>query len=829
LARKPTPARDLAAKYGVEGYAKGGSPAVLKAYKPSLRERAQYGAEDLYARLLGREPGYGNRQLMEKATGLLDVVPGVGDVLGVDETKRALDRKQYLEAGLLGAGTLLGAIPIVGDVAGKVVKTVGKEVLKGAAAKGTKTAVKEAEKLAAKYTPQERAILSLIDAKATRQEKSIDKLNKTAKSTDTPPPIKTANRSRLGTSATVFRDMERDAGPEAVMAAAAKGEHLTPQPSGGYLGAPRSVSSPQALGNLRAGLDKRFSDATSAVAYYDPERVGDWYQRAKGSFADTVEPYALPRALENNAAYSAGVSPQSELGFTLKHEVSRALGAPSMAYRGPVMRMLDDAVATGRSAKLGPKTGEYVSKIDPRVPVGGLFGVNDFRAAQNFGYTEPKTHAPWRAAVSAPMHRFMDAENALAVKRANEASLAGRNDWTGPHLQELPWVLGKAQDLYSRGKSARFAGDPLAGFGSAIREANKTQADFLPSHALSATYETAPGKSGKHVSEYHSMSPEDKAAYEGIGTWAQTAPEHEVDLPGTSQTGLGPRDTLYGAAKFRQLPTVQGTGAYLNSEGAWENNALNIARPLVDFPTGGGGGRISPVTQQGVSAVERLRALIDAQEAGAANLPNTGAALKGKNNLLIDTGGKLPSAEQLKGLQERLDAAGLPYGATSTNRGALLFPFDPGEGTKGIADFAKKYAVDLDNLLPGSKPKRAVASTTYVPGLGVRDGNSIRPSTPFSGEATMGALQDFADLPPELALNIGESDQVRRVIRQKTARDEISPNKRVDLQNTRRFFSEADWPKAVALIRKGMAPAAALAALGYASSSLAAEEDRGGE
>jgi len=610
------------------------------------------------------------------------------------------------------------------------------------------------------------------------------------------------------------------------MAAATKGEHLTPQPSGGYLGAPRNISSPQALGNLRLGLDKRFSDAASTIRYYDPGRVGDWYRRAKGSFADTVEPYALPRALESNAAYSAGVSPQSELGFALKHEVSRAVGEPSMAYRGPVMRMLDEAVTTGGSAKLGPKTGEYISKIDPRVPVEGLFGVNDFRAAQNFGYTEPNTHAPWRAAVRAPMHRFMDAENALAVKRANESSVAGRNDWTGPHLQELPWVLGKAQDLYARGKNARFAGDPLVGFGAAVREANKTQADFLPNHALSATYETAPGKSGGHVPEYYDMSPEGKAAYEGVGTWAQTAPEHEVSLPGTPQTGLGPRDTLYGAAKFRQLPTVQGTGAYLNSEGDWENNTLNIARPLVDFPTGGGGGRISPVTQQGVDAVERLRALIDAQEAGAANLPNAGAALKGKNSLLIDTGGKLPSADQLRTLQERLDAAGLPYGATSTNRGALLFPFDPSEGTKGIASFAKKYAVELDNILPGGKLKRAVASTAYVPGLGVWDGDHLRPSAPFSGEATMGALQDFANLPPELALNIGESDQVRRVIRQKTARDEVSPNKRVDLQNTRRFFSEADWPKVVALIRKGVAPAAALAALGYASSSLAAEEER---
>ena len=74
-------------------------PAVLKAYKPSLRERAQIGMEGLYTRATGREPGYAPRRLMGKASELLDFIPGVGDVIGIDETKRALDRRQYLEAG----------------------------------------------------------------------------------------------------------------------------------------------------------------------------------------------------------------------------------------------------------------------------------------------------------------------------------------------------------------------------------------------------------------------------------------------------------------------------------------------------------------------------------------------------------------------------------------------------------------------------------------------------------------------------------------------------------------------------------------------------------
>jgi hypothetical protein len=47
---------------------------------------------------------------------------------------------------------------------------------------------------------------------------------------------------------------------------------------------------------------------------------------------------------------------------------------------------------------------------------------------------------------------------------------------------------------------------------------------------------------------------------------------------------------------------------------------------------------------------------------------------------------------------------------------------------------------------------------------------------------------------------------------------------RRDIQETRRFFSEADWPKAVEMIRKGMTPAAALAALGYSASSMAGDK-----
>jgi hypothetical protein len=64
---------------------------------------------------------------------------------------------------------------------------------------------------------------------------------------------------------------------------------------------------------------------------------------------------------------------------------------------------------------------------------------------------------------------------------------------------------------------------------------------------------------------------------------------------------------------------------------------------------------------------------------------------------------------------------------------------------------------------------------------------------------------------------------VRAAIREKALRDAKMGGARGDIQETRRFFSEADWPRAVEMIRAGMTPAAALAALGYSASSMAGE------
>lgn len=627
-----------------------------------------------------------------------------------------------------------------------------------------------------------------------------------------------------------FRVMAEQQGDEAVLRAARAGEHLKPT-STGYVGAPRTVTSPQALGAMRRDMDKDFGDAVEAVRLADPDRLGTWYDRAKLGIAESTEPYQLPRTLEQHGVYSAGVSPESELTFALKHLNSRVAGEPGMAYRGAGMRNLDTAVAENRPANMGFKIGEYANKNDPRIANTGLFGVNDFRRAQGMGYTDPQGN-PWRAGVSNTMHPFMDAETALQVDRANTAGTGGRTDWQGPHIQELPWVYGKAQDLYGRGKRGRYAGDELEGILASIRDANNTARDYMYKHAASATHEAVPGASLQHVPQVLDMTPEEKLLYSQTGRWDVSVPE--VSPEGAfPEVGAGDRDAIYSALGYRQLPSRSGSGLYINNLGGVETNPMTIARPLMDFPTGGGGGRMSDVSSKMMDTSEQFRALMDAQEAGAFNLPNTSGSLKGKNSLVLDTramnpdnlsdpsAGILPTSEQLSKMNDIVGEYG--FGVTATNRGALVFPFDSSMDPKAASAAFKKFGKKLQDVFPSSQQK-SISTTGYVPGVGKRSSEGPLKTEPFSGEATSDLLTAFSELHPTVAQNLSESEAVRAAIRQKALRDSKLGGTRRDIQETRRFFSEADWPKAVEMIRRGMSPAAALAALGYSASSMASEE-----
>lgn len=696
-------------------------------------------------------------------------------------------------------------------------------------------------------TPEEQAVIQKWGQKQEQEaarQKKVEKLakesaGKTAEEqVDKKLPEK-AKESTGKVEADVYRTMAEQDGDAAVIRAAENREHLKPTP-GGYVGAPRTVTTRQGLNAMRKNMDTDFADAVDAVRVADPTRMGTWYERAKQGIAESVEPYQLPRTLEQHGVYSAGVSPESELAFALKHLNSRVAGTPEMAFRGEGMRTLDNAVAENRPAEMGFKIDEYANKNDPRILNAGLFGVNDFRRAQGMGYTDPEGF-PWKAGVSETMHPFMDAETALQVQRANTGAVGGRSDWAGPHIQELPWVYGKGQDLYSRGVNARYAGDQLEGIKSAIQDANNTARDYMYKHTASATHEAIPGASLGHVPQALNLTPEQKLAYSRQGRWDIPIPE--TGLNGFPEVGAGNRDVIYGAMGFRQLPSRDASGLYINNLGQVETNPMTIARPLMDFPTGGGGGRISGNSSKMMDVAEQTRALLDAQEAGAYNLTNTMNNVQNKNAMVLDTRGKtlnkladptagvLPTSEQLAKLNDelialhsrRMEVGPLRdpgFGVSATNRGAVVFPYDSNMDPKEAAKVLKNVAGKLTEILP-SDPKMAVTSMGYVPGVGMRSPVGPVSTAPYTGLATSDLLKAYSELPQNVAQNVSESEAFRNQVREKALRDFKMGGARGDIQETRRFFSEADWAKAVQMIRAGMTPAAAIAALGYSASSMA--------
>lgn len=712
-------------------------------------------------------------------------------------------------------------------------KSTVKDVVKSGLKKLFGDAPKGVEPIVVR-TPEERSVIDKFGQKQEQEAVRQKKVEKAAKESAGQSPEAQAAKpakstgKRVAVPPDVYRKMAEEQGDEAVLKAARAGKHLKPTAEG-YIGAPRTVTSGQGLGAMRRAMDTDFADSVEAVRLADPERLGTWYDRAKQGIAESVEPYQLPRTLEQHGVYSAGVSPESELTFALKHLNSRVAGDPQMAYRGAGMRNLDSAVAEDRPANMGFKIGEYANKNDPRIPNEGLFGVNDFRRAQGMGYTDPQGN-PWKAGVSDTMHPFMDAETALQVDRANTAGTGGRTDWAGPHIQEVPWVYGKAQDLYGRGKSGRYGGDELEGIKSSIQDANNTARDYMYKHAASATHEQIPGASLGHVRQALDMTPEEKLAYGQTGRFDVPAPEAALnEFP---EVGAGNRDAIYSALGYRQLPSRQAEGLYMNKLGEVETNPMTIARPLMDFPTGGGG-LMAPDSRSVMDAAEQFRALMDAQEAGAYNLPNTMGGVKGKNSMVLDTRGRnpealadptagvLPTSEQLAKMNELVGEHG--FGVTASNRGAVMFPFDAEMDPKAASKAMRKTSKGLEEIFPSSQEK-SLSTMGYVPGVGKRSPEGPLSTAPYSGEATADILNAFSELPPTVSQNLGESEAVREAIRAKALRDSKMGGTRGDIQETRRFFSEADWPKAVALIRQGMTPAAALAALGYNINAMAADE-----
>ena len=473
------------------------------------------------------------------------------------------------------------------------------------------------------------------------------------------------------------------------LAIAREEPHLIPAAKGeesAYVGGPRNVKSKEDLEAVRRRYDANVGQ--------DP-RGSDWYDR----YRDSVNEVTGGNPLHNDwmsaqeGQWSAGVSPEGEVGFALKENNGALTGFPVKAARPAQHEAHMRAIAANDPSlyQLGEKTGEYAERINPNQNrVAGATGVNDFRHARELGYTEANGE-PQRGALGATQHNFADYETALAVDRANKAQLGGKSNWTGEQMQAAPWVRQKANDILSQ-RPNMIAGyikqgmtpeaAHAAAYEDAFQLANKTIGDFFDKHTAFATHEAFPGANTGHMpqSVNASQALRDAFASDPRSTWA-TAPNGRDAIYGGLQLG----DTGVAA---RVRPTTEMTGMYTPPSGVTEFNKGEVARPLVGYNTNEFGTKSLPEGERAMlTAGETLRAASDAQNAGAAHVHALGGRPQDSNSFFLPMDRKA-TVEEIQALQ----AAGAPHGlpdVSDTGQGLTLtrfYPEPPHMGGKGYTD-----------------------------------------------------------------------------------------------------------------------------------------------
>ncbi|MFZ9767216.1 MAG: hypothetical protein ACO3C4_01830 [Candidatus Limnocylindrus sp.] len=459
-------------------------------------------------------------------------------------------------------------------------------------------------------------------------------------------------------------------------AIARKEPHLIPsgdRSEGAFLGGPRAVQSKRKLTNIRNDFD--------AYVAQDP-RGADWYDRYRAGVREVTGANPKDNLWMSNqeGQWSAGVGPDSELQFALRENNASLMGMPVKSARPAQHQAHLRAIDANDPAKyqLGDKTGEYAGLVNPNRPgPAGATGVNDFRHARNFKYTEPDG-SPQRGGLTEAQHTFLDYETALAVDRANKKALGGRTDWTGERLQAAPWVRQKALDILGQRpnlieqyvKQGKSQEEALAlAYEDAFKIANKSITEHFPKHTMNATYEAQPGSATGHLSGSMGASQAERGAF-------------AADPRSTWGTAPGGRDAIYSGLRLgdtgvasRVRPTTKMQGFYYNDLGQLENNPGEVARPLVSFVNTDDGKKIGPADRAMVEAAETLRAAIDAQDAGAAHINFIGQAPGVSNSVSIPRGRK-ESVEGLLSINEIGKKYGLPD-VSDTGKGVTLTRFYP--------------------------------------------------------------------------------------------------------------------------------------------------------
>lgn len=572
-----------------------------------------------------------------------------------------------------------------------------------------------------------------------------------------------------------------------------------------YVGGPREVQTRRQLTQNRRDFDERLAENPVG---------GDWYDRYRASVNEVTggDPVQNEWMTHQHGQWSAGVSPEGELGFALKENNANVAGIPTKAGRPAPHQAQQAAIATGDPSEylLGKKTGQYQSKITPdQVGPPTAVGVNDFRQARAFGYTD-KAGLPQSEGLKGPQHNFVDYEMTLAVDRANKVKLGGRSDWTGEQLQAIPWVLQKGDDLYSRGKNvyrkqadaeiakASRSGTPLTkeekqlvydkyeqqGRTEKLGEANKQIGDYFDKHEAYATHESRPGADTGHLPGLLGATPEQVMAYHAdpASTWATAPGGRDAIYAGMQLPGTG--------VAVRTRPTTDMQGMYTPPGGVTEFNPGQVARPLVAFDNTPNAPKAMPQADRDIlMAGETLRAVVDAQNAGAAHKPWVGGPV-GKSNSVRLPMDRALAPEELQKIQAVSAAHGLPD-VVDTGRGVTLTSFmdDPPKMTRETEGL---LAAAASKALPDATQFRRAKIDSVYAGLADEDYNSLWKHGDRAGAPVTGALLDAVTKTPALRSALDNNPYLAERANAKLKRDAQSAHgaAREGIQNIRQIIGE---------------------------------------
>lgn len=609
--------------------------------------------------------------------------------------------------------------------------------------------------------------------------------------------------------------------------------HLIPAGEGSdsiYVGAPRNVQSRQDLTNIRRNADKAVARGAEGGDWYDRYREGVQEVtglRGPGSNLPGQEQAAMDAdwMTAQHGQFSAGVSPESELGFTLKDLNSGlATGTPVKAAR-PAQQLATMRALESRDPlrfQLGPKTGEYARRVNPATAgENTATGVNDFRHARTLGFTEPDG-SPQGGAIGPASHRWSDFETALMVDRANKRGLAGRSDWTGEQIQAAPWVAQKADDFFGRQRNGYLqkAKERLMAAGSndfspenlefvgkeiAFEEANRTITDFFPKHTAYGTYEAQPFVDSGQLPGLASATPEQRLAF--------------FDDTRSSWTGEDGRDVIYSGYRepgtgyaMRVRPSIGAQGLYTPPGGVTEANPAGVARPLLAFDSTKGG-HVTPEADRALmDAAEATRAMIDVQGAGAWHKPWSNAKVGERNMARLSFGEDVPqmTADDLVAMGEIGGRYGVPD-VVDTGDGVTLANFMGDQVQLGAKDLR---ALDNDLIAGGY-------NSTVVPGR--MDSGYIGYEDAWrAGEGSGQVVNQFLDMmdgmPASTVQKLDANVEIPKAALARIERDadwaKTMGATRQDVENMRRIIGQG--PGWVGRLREAAAAGTVLPALAAA-------------